>query len=117
VKHLHYAATEHASYGELFDFGKVQRDEGIAQVSSHNEPWIVLCEREAKKYIAALDTFTGEDIRFHCCAVIGHPKHPNAWGALINLLVKRGAIRSTGTYRQPIDSTSHARLIQVYRKT
>jgi hypothetical protein len=103
-----------------FDFwnrlgaGKQRRDEGIEQVSRHNEPWIVLCQREVERFVATRDDFTGEDIRFHCGSAVGLPRHPNAWGALINTLIRRKIIVATGEYRPMRDEVSHARQTPVY---
>ncbi len=107
-------------WGPLFDLeeGRRRRDEGIAQVSDHNEPWIVLCQREAERYVAGTEgTFTGEDIRFHCSATVGCPRHVNAWGALINTLLKRNIISATGEHRPMKDENSHARSTPVYERT
>jgi hypothetical protein len=58
--------------------------------------------------------FIGEDIRFHLELYMDAPKHPNAWGALISMLVKRKIIFGTGKYRQMHDKRSHARTSQIY---
>jgi hypothetical protein len=107
-----------ASFGDLFDLaeGKRLRDRGIEQISNHNEPWIVLCQREAEHFISTRDSFTGEDIRFHCQFKVGLPRHPNGWGALINSLVKRKIIRANGQLFQSKNETSHARKAQVYTR-
>jgi hypothetical protein len=101
--------------GDLFA-GRKARDEGIGRVSDHNETWIAKCQREAALFAASRDTFTGEDIRFHCQEYVGEPKHHNAWGALTCSLVKRKVIVATGQWAQSKDKTSHATLIQVYRR-
>lgn len=120
MKHLRPYQPE--GIGPLFDLmeGKKLREEGITQVSVHNESWMDRCLRRAEGFAVQRkglmnDTFTGEDIRFYCKDYIEQPKHPNAWGALINTLVKRNVIRSTGQYQQPKDKSSHARAIQIYR--
>jgi hypothetical protein len=105
--------------GPLFDFarGRDLRDKGMEQISEHNETWLSLCQREAQCFAETHETFTGEDIRFHCLHTVGYPRHYNAWGALINSLVKRGIIRATGEYRPMRDETSHARSTPVYEQT
>ncbi len=61
-------------------------------------------------------SFTGEDIRFYVSQEIGCPTHPNAYGALINTLVRRKIIKPTGEYRAMRDDSSHARKTPVYTK-
>lgn len=97
--------------------GKQLRDQGIKQVSNHNESWMEKCIKYATERAAkATRDFTGEDIRFSCELAIGSPNHPNGWGALTNALVKRKIIVPTGEWRKAKNETSHARNIQVYRK-
>ncbi len=98
--------------------GEVLRDEGIAKVSEHNESWMDLCIREVTSpgWIDDRINFTGEDIRFRLIGSIGYPDHSNAWGALINTLVKRKIIKPTGEYRAMRDDSSHARRTPVYTK-
>jgi hypothetical protein len=107
------------SLGPLFDLasGRELRDKGIEQVTEHNETWFSLCQREAERFAETHETFTGEDIRFHCLQTVGYPKHCNAWGALINSLLKRGIIRATGEHRPMRDEISHARSTPVYQRT
>ncbi len=106
-------------FGPLFS-GELLRDEGIAKVSEHNGKWMELAIREAGKWVAVETdqprTFTGEDIRFQVLWTIGHPGHPNAFGALINTLVRRKIIKPTGEYRAMRDENSHARKTPVYTK-
>ncbi len=108
-------------FGPLFS-GELLRDEGIAKVSFNNESWMDICLQEIDYFVSMHDgetrhrTFTGEDIRFYLVARAGHPHHSNAWGALINTLVRRKIIRPTGEYRAMKDSTSHARRTPVYTK-
>lgn len=119
MKHLRSNYSEQVPLGELFtqDWrGKKARDEALETVASHNENWMHLCRAEAERYIAYSDTFTGEDIRYHCSFKVGLPKHHNAWGALISYLVKRGIIEPTGDYLPMMDDRSHARRTAVYRK-
>ncbi len=106
-------------FGPLFS-GELLRDEGIAKVIGNNNRWFELCATEAGRYLppgsAFSATFTGEDIRFYLSQAVGCPQHPNAWGALINTLVRRKIIRPTGEYRAMKDSSSHARRTPVYTK-
>lgn len=105
---------------DLFDppeTGERLRDQVLKKVGENNENWLEACVKLFCESVGSrFCTFTGEDIRFECSAWVGEPKHPNAWGALINSLVKRKVIEATGEYRSPKDKSSHARKIQVYRR-
>jgi hypothetical protein len=50
----------------------------------------------------------------HCEATVGHPKHSNAWGSLVNILLKQHVIRPTGIHVPMRDPISHARMTPVY---
>ncbi len=105
-------------FGPLFS-GELLRDEGIAEVSEHNGKWMELCVAEAERLSSSTltgDKFTGEDLRHHLGRRIGLPHHSNAWGALINTLVRRKIIKPTGEYRAMRDDSSHARKTPVYTK-
>ncbi len=109
-------------FGPLFS-GELLRDEGIAKVSEHNESWMEWCIAEAERFHPAIGrnpvtypTFTGEDLRFYLGNKVGLPQHSNAWGALINTLLKRKIIKPTGEYRAMRDDSSHARKTPVYTK-
>jgi hypothetical protein len=97
--------------------GEILRDEGIKKVMSNNESWMEQALRFAELFVSRREgeDFTGEDIRF-CLENLGvdPPRHPNAYGALINCLVRRKVIVPTGRYVNPKDRSSHARKIQVY---
>ncbi len=102
-------------FGPLFS-GELLRDEALEKVSENNGKWMELCIEAAKVYIEYPATFTGEDIRHYCEAYVGCPHHPNAFGALINTLVRRKIIKPTGEYRAMNDDSSHARKTPVYTK-
>lgn len=94
------------------------RNKGISQVSDNNDDWMEACFVESARAFgvrSANDTFTGEDIRFHCQETVGSPKHSNAWGALINHLIRNGIIVPTGNHRPMRDLFSHARSTPLYR--
>jgi len=95
--------------------GQQLRDAGISQVLNNNVDWIVLCVAEAERFAIDALCFTGEDIRLHCRIKVGQPRHHNAWGALINILIKRKIIVPTGQFKHMRDPTSHARLTPVYQ--
>ncbi len=98
--------------------GEVLRDEGIAKVSEHNGKWMQRCLRESEPFAVrrGSEGFTGEQLRIYLESVAGYPNHSNAWGALINTLVRRKIIRPTGEYRAMRDDSSHARKTPVYTK-
>ena len=104
-----------ADFGPLFS-GELLRDEGIAKVSDNNESWMNECIKYVSTQPRFRAKFTGEDIRFNCVSFVGYPSHPNAWGALINTLVRRKIIKPTGEYRAMRDDSSHARKTPVYTK-
>ena len=121
MKHLlsNHSATD---LGPLFQTGTQLRDKGMAQVSEHNENWMTKAIEAATEWvrifghIAPNDDFTGEDIRMMLITIkVGEPSHPNAYGALINTLLKRKIIVPTGEYRAMKDNTSHARKTPVYK--
>lgn len=115
MTHLDY---HNAGFDDLPLFtGEVLRDEGLAKVSEHNGRWMDACLMQAEFYVAtSIKSFTGEDIRFYCQSKVGCPKHPNAYGALINTLVRRKIIKPTGEWRAMRDDSSHARKTPVYTK-
>ncbi len=112
-------AREHYTdkdFGPLFS-GELLRDEAIAKVSGNNESWLELCICSVENHdLWEGGNFTGEEIRFLCYAQVGSPTHPNAWGALVNTLVRRKIIKPTGEYRAMRDDSSHARKTPVYTK-
>ncbi len=82
-------------FGPLFS-GELLRDEALEKVSSHNGRWMDLALREVDMWFRdwyAGGDFTGEDIRFYINKRVGCPAHPNAYGALINTLVRRKIIQ------------------------
>ncbi len=103
-----------ADFGPLFS-GELLRDEAIDKVLGNNNKWFELCVLKMGQYWMD-GRFTGEDIRFYLNKEVGCPAHPNAWGALINTLVRRKIIKPTGEYRAMRDDSSHARKTPVYTK-
>ncbi len=102
-------------FGPLFS-GELLRDEGMSKVSEHNEGWMELCFKEVQYDPYFNFKFTGEEIRHWCERHVSCPAHSNAWGALVNTLVRRKIIRPTGEYRAMRDDSSHARKTPVYTK-
>ena len=99
--------------------GKELKEKGLALVRENNENWMQRClesiQNGVGKHWILKSDFTGEDIRFFCLHHVEYPKHPNAWGALINTLIKRNIIVPTGEYRPMKDKNSHARSTPVYK--
>ena len=120
MKHFRSNHNE-TTLGPLFQqcqaTGTQLRDKGLAQVSEHNENWMFWALDEAEIWVehTLKDDFTGEDIRRWIESEGLKPNHPNAWGALINTLIKRKIIVPTGEYRAMKDNTSHARKTPVYK--
>jgi hypothetical protein len=95
--------------------GQQLKEKGIKEVSEHNENWMKRAILGARTYITYPATFTGENIRNYIEQWVGAPKHPNAYGALINTLIKRKIIVPTGEHRKMKDIRSHARSTPVYK--
>jgi hypothetical protein len=59
----------------------------------------------------------GEDLRAALTAAgLREPHHPNAWGGLINTMLKLGVLADTGETGQMKKVSSHARRSAIYRK-
>ena len=84
------------------------RDEGIERVASP-----ALADQLATFLLSRVgEEMTGEDIRMESGATA---HHPNAWGAAIMGLTRRGLLIKTGEYRQMVRPSSHARVNPVYK--
>jgi hypothetical protein len=101
---------------DLFE-ARAARDEGLAIVEDHNEPWMDRALRE----VAALPPYaelTSEDIRFRLVGRgLEEPGHHNAWGALTMNAVRRGLLLDTGQMRAMSGPKSHARRTPVWRRS
>lgn len=95
--------------------GEALRNRGLARVSNNNKEWMQKCLAHFQGCVFH-HPFTGEDVRRIMEKSNFHPSHPNAWGALINALVRKKLIVATGEYRTPKDKASHARQQKVYRR-
>ena len=114
MKHLNANYCESQGIGPLFD-GQQLKEKGIKKVSEHNVNWMERALRLAYIWVHLGGDFTGEDIRLHCEPTLGAPTHSNAWGALINTLIKRKIIVPTGEYRKSKHAEAHARKNAVYK--
>ncbi len=102
----------HPDLTPLLPPAEVARDAGMALVASHNPDWseMVLAK------ITALPigwTGIGEDIRL---MIDTKPTHHNAWGAVINMAVRRGLLVDTEATRKMATKKSHARKSPVYER-
>ena len=96
--------------------GEDLKNAGMAQVAENNDMWMIkaihLYNQWARDKVGV--AVTGESIRklisFHGIV----PKHPNAWGALINHLVKQERLKPTKDWVKMSDPKSHARLTPLY---
>jgi hypothetical protein len=96
---------------EAGETGEQRRDKGMAKVYSSS-----VTQDVADRVLPTMGRdFTGEDIRNASEAMGIFAEHPNAWGASINSLIKRGYIAKTGEYRKMKNAKSNARQTPVYR--
>jgi hypothetical protein len=93
------------------------RDAGIEQVSNSNAVWLSAAKQMLHKLAKDRDgqEVTGEDVRAILTEIGMTPEHPNAWGALINWMVKRNVLIPTHRYTSMKDPRSHARKTQIYK--
>lgn len=92
---------------------RAARDIGLAQVASHSQEFIT----RALNAISSMPhgtRVTGESIRHELEQQGCIPHHPNAWGACVNIAVRRHMLEPTNEYRQMADKSSHARATRVY---
>lgn len=90
------------------------RDEALKKVSDNaGGDWLAKAQIAVSKMTGE---FTGEDIRVHCESLGIRPHHHNAWGALTNLLLRRGVIAKTGRRRSMYTKRSHARSTPIYTR-
>lgn len=97
----------------LFDLAEGERlkAEGIAKVSGHTETDYK--SRFEAVVLSLTGAFTIEDVTCQ----IGRPcNHPNAIGAMMNGLAKRGLIYKTGSFVKAKRSVRHAGMIAEWRK-
>lgn len=96
---------------------RMARDKAIASVEANNVRWV---DKAASAFEAIFridgPSFTGEQVRVQVAACGLKPSHHNAWGALMNKLLRSGRITSTGEYGQMSDVRSHARKTPFYMR-
>ena len=94
----------------------------LTRVRENNEEWSGIAFIQLCNWVKTHDGwantehgFSGEDIRYALTPLVGKPRSPNAWGALIAFALRRGIIEATGEYRKMKCVTSNARKTAVYR--
>ena len=97
--------------------GARRRDAGIETVLSNNAGWASQAVAMLPGALAQVPPhFVGEDLRAVLLeAGLPEPRHPNAWGGLINTAVRKGWMMPTGAHRPMRLPRSHARQTPVYR--
>ena len=97
--------------------GRRGRDAGVASVMrSEGEDWKAAAVSVALRVRDSREEFTGEDIRLACVKEGISASHPNAWGGLVQGMVRSGMIVETGEWKAARSPRSHARRIPVYSR-
>lgn len=91
-----------------------RRDAGIEEVS---RPDFIEAGLGEIRHFPAGAEITGVEIREACEDAEITPHHCNAWGALTMAAVRAGLLEPTGQYTRSSRAASHARAIQIYRRT
>jgi len=94
---------------------KAARDAALAQVADNAGDWMARAV-DAARAILPTAPFISEELRPGVVARVGRPHHSNAWGALTKILLDRGHIVPTGTWRAMRAPGSHARQSPEYRR-
>lgn len=100
---------------DLRSAGQKERDRILAMLRDKNAQWMENV-RLALRQLPYGYRGTGEDIRLEIVKYTGHPKHHNAWGAAINVLVEEGMLVDTGQSIPMITPSSHARDTRIWRR-
>lgn len=89
--------------------GAQLRDEALATVLEHAGP--AFTESVGDLVLSKLlgKNVTGEEIRLLCLKRGIRPHHHNAWGGIVNALVRRGVLVRLNGMKSMVDPTSHAR--------
>lgn len=91
--------------------GEALKAGGIATVSSHTpEDWAKAFEEQVLDFVRLGSQFTSEDVT----QLVGQPpNHPNAVGARMNAMARRGFIKRVG-FRKAERKNQHATVIGVW---
>lgn len=107
--------VEEAGMEQLtFEDALAQRETVLEEVAENNAKWMAQA-RAAVENLPVATEGIGEDFRAKLMASgLPEPKHPNAWGALFNILARTGVLVATGEMRPMKSKASNARKSVVY---
>lgn len=107
-----FDAPEPSDEANGFDLEEARRlrDEGVRRV--RREQFSEAVGRVVDTMVGR--TIRGEHIRAECMRRGVEPHHPNAWGGVVQGLVKSGRLRWTGRYEQAKAKKTHAHSYKVY---
>lgn len=98
-----------------FDQALEKRNAVLDAVADRNTGWLALAAAEMAK-LEPGQTGIGEDYRRILLERgVPPPKHPNAFGAFIATMARRGVLVPTGEYRAMREAKSNGRKSAVYR--
>ena len=98
-----------------YENATVAKEAMLAAALDRNAEWNVLAIGKFHELKHNLpEDFIGEDIR-DLLVKAGIPHRPQAWGPLINVLLRGKQIEKTGTYRKMQAAGSNARESRCYR--
>jgi hypothetical protein len=101
-----------------FDIKKAMqnKEDGVKKVLTSNILWLEAVSAQLRKISKEREGefLMGEDIRATLMDLGFEPNHPNAWGAMINSLIKKKVLIPTDEYRPTKDPRSHGRKTKVY---
>lgn len=92
---------------------RAARDEGMAKVADNSGEFVTRALNALLSFQAG-EKITGEDLRFRCEQRGIKPHSAFAWGAVVNIAIRRHYLIPTDQYTQMKDRTSHARATRVY---
>ena len=95
------------------DQGLALKDAGIAQVAQNNRAWLVKMRNYARMTSAFRGWVSSDDLREYAndyAQSVGHPTHPNAWGAVF----KGQGWKVVGRTKSTLVS-NHGREIRMWR--
>lgn len=96
--------------------GATLRNEGIARVTENSGSWMDEARAAALSFLPGVSgkLITADVIRDAVLRRAGPPHHFNAWGALVNGLVKRGHLLPTGRVAASPRASNHAHRNPIY---
>jgi hypothetical protein len=95
--------------------GQLLKDAGMDAVLTRQGPeFTSAVEAVIRSIDPATPPFRGEYIRRICSEQGVVPTHPNAWGAVISTMRKRGVLQPTGKYTQSVSTANHAHPYEEY---